>query len=312
MPWVKRGLVYAPNGQYEWNQTHAQVPVVDIVDEEVWRIYYASRDARGKSHTSYIEVEAGNPKHILYEHDAPILSLGSMGTFDDSGIVPSWIVTAGRCKYLYYIGWTLKVTVPYHNSIGLAVSNDGGKTFRKYGEGPLFDSTLLEPLFTASSCVLVEDGVWKNWYLSCTKWEVISGKPEPFYHIKYAESPDGIHWERKGIVAIDYKSKDEGGLARPSILKEHRRYKAWYCYRGAENYRTDITKTYRIGYAESADGIHWTRMDDAAGIDVSDDGWDSQMIAYPHVVQCRDTKYMFYNGNGFGATGFGYATYESD
>ena len=33
------------------------------------------------------------------------------------------------------------------------------------------------------------------------------------------------------------------------------------------------------------------------------------MITYPHVVVgARGRKFMFYNGNGFGSTGFGYAT----
>jgi hypothetical protein len=31
------------------------------------------------------------------------------------------------------------------------------------------------------------------------------------------------------------------------------------------------------------------------------------MIEYPHVIEHLGTKYMFYNGNKFGQSGFGYA-----
>src|SRR5205807_2257401 len=115
--------------------------------------------------TSFVEVEAGNPRNTLYEHSEPILPLGRLGTFDDSGIMPSWIVNNGNEKYLYYIGWMVRRTVPFHNSIGLAISKDGGRSFKRFSEGPLFGSTHREPYFSGTSCVLVEDGVWKNWYL---------------------------------------------------------------------------------------------------------------------------------------------------
>ena len=50
----------------------------------------------------------------------------------------------------------------------------------------------------------------------------------------------------------------------------------WYSYRG---------DAYRIGYAESVDGLEWERKDEEAGIDVSADGWDSEMIEYPCVFE---------------------------
>ena len=65
-----------------------------------------------------------------------------------------------------------------------------------------------------------------------------------------------------------------------------------------------------IGYARSSDLKTWEREDEQAGIDVSEDGWDSNMIAYPYVVKTRNGVYLFYNGNGFGASGFGYAILE--
>lgn len=307
MRWNKRGLIYQPNRAYEWSQSHAAVPTIDQLNEQVWRIYYAARDQQNRSRVSYIEVEAGRPENILYEHPEPILDIGQLGTFDDCGVMPSWIVDVGAQKYLYYIGLTVMQRVPYHNSIGLAISDDGGRTFTRYGEGPIFGLTAQEPHFTGTSCVLQEDGIWKNWYLSCVKWEIVNGKPEPFYHLKYAESLDGIHWRREGKVAIDFQSADEAGIVKASVLREKHGYRMWYAYRSANEYRTSKLRSYRIGYAESPDGTDWTRLDEQAGIDVAEDGWDAEMIAYPHVIAHNEQLYMFYNGNGFGQSGFGYA-----
>jgi hypothetical protein len=305
--WLKKGLIYRPGGQHSWNRTHASVPTVDATDQKVWRIYFGTRDEMNRNRISYIDVEAGNPINVLYEHDAPVLDLGRLGTFDDCGVMPSWILNHDGKKYLYYIGWTVRSTIPYHNSIGLAVSRDDGCTFERFSEGPLFGETYLEPFFTGTSCVLIEEGVWKNWYLSCTGWTKVDGKAEPRYHIKYAESKDGINWDRRGIIAIDYKSTSEAGIVRSSVLKENDLYRMWYSYRGGGDYRTNLNTSYRIGYAESRDGILWTRMDDSVGVDVSLDGWDSEMIEYPHVIIHNGKKYMFYNGNKFGHSGFGYA-----
>jgi len=311
MKWLKHGIIYNTNAKYNWNQTHAQLPTVNEIEEKRWRIYFSTRDEENRSLPTFIDVEIGNPKNILYEHNRPIMSLGKNGAFDDSGVMPSCIVDIGDKKYLYYTGWTLKSTVPYHTSIGMAISEDGGKTFERFSERPLFGKTNKEPYINGNPSIIVENGLWRCWYFSCTKWEFIRGRCEPFYHIKYAESLDGINWKRNGTVAIDYKSEEEAGIARVSLLREDGIYKCWLCYRNAIDYRTDKNNSYRIGYAESSDGIYWSRDDDEVGIDVSDNGWDSEMMAYPYVILNNRRKYLFYNGNGFGKSGFGYAIESS-
>ena len=75
----------------------------------------------------------------------------------------------------------------------------------------------------------------------------------------------------------------------------------WYCY---------AIDNYRIGYAESEDGIAWERKDDEVGIDISESGWDSEMIEYPFVFEHKGRKHMLYNGNEYGKEGIGYAVME--
>jgi hypothetical protein len=84
----------------------------------------------------------------------------------------------------------------------------------------------------------------------------------------------------------------------------------FFCYRHATDFRRNRNRSYRIGYACSADLRRWTRDDARGGMDVSASGWDSEMICYPHVFRCDDAVYMLYNGNEFGRHGFGVAVLD--
>jgi hypothetical protein len=307
MRWIKQGLIFAPDGRYEWMTSHAQLPVVDRIDGERLRIYFGTRDSHNRARPTFLEVSAADPCQVLYIHDQPVLSLGELGCFDDSGVIPAWIVNHAGLKYLYYIGVNVGATVPYRNSIGLAVSSDGGLTFRREHTGPVADRIAAEPHLCASACVLVENRTWKMWYTSGLKWELFDGKPEPFYNIRYAESEDGVNWQRPGRVSIDLASPEEGGISRPCVVPDSDLYRMWFSCRGANGYRANKAHSYRIGYAESRNGITWTRKDELAGIDVAEQGWDAEMVAYAHVYKWRGRMHMIYNGNGFGRSGFGYA-----
>jgi hypothetical protein len=159
--------------------------------------------------------------------------------------------------------------------------------------------------------VRVDDGVWKMWYASTTGFLIAGGKPEPVYQIRYAESPNGREWIRPNVTCVDYTFDGEANV-RPCVLKEAGLYRMWYCFRGSMDFRTDKRQSYRMGYAESRDGIHWKRLDELVGIDRSEQGWDSLMIEYPFVYEHRGVKHMLYNGNGFGETGIGYAVLVED
>lgn len=313
MKWEKKGIIFRPDHNSEWMAHHACVPIADKIDDSVLRIYFGPRDREGRTTTTFIEVEADSPSKVRYVHDRPVLGLGKLGAFDDSGAMPSCIVNHGDRKFLYYIGWNKCVTVPYRNAIGLAVSDDGGLTFERVCEGPIVDRTPAEPYFCASPFVLYDERErkWKLWYASSTGWIRIHGHPEPRYQIKYAESEDGVSWTRRNTVCLEYTFEGEAN-ARPCVIKENGKYRMWYCFRGSVDYRSDKAQAYRLGYAESRDGIHWDRRDAEVGIERSDDGWDSVMMEYPYVYEHKGRKYLLYNGNGFGETGIGYAVLKGD
>ena len=234
------------------------------------------------------------------------------GEFDDCGAMVSSVIQSDEKIYLYYTGWNKGGTVPFRNSIGLAISYDNGDSFIKEYVGPILDRSKDDPIFCTQPTVIKEQNLWRMWYSSATTWLITSDKLEPRYHLKYAESNDGINWTRNNHICIDYKDEKEGGIVRPAIIRDSEIYRMWFSYRGCENYRNEINRSYRIGYAESINGIDWNRMDDHAGIDLETNGWDSEMIAYPNIFYFNENYYMLYNGNEFGKTGFGMAWLEDN
>lgn len=309
MQWIKKGLIFKPDHHYDWMASYASQPFADVAENKKLRIYFNTRDERGRSRPTFIEVLASDPQQVLYIHNKPILELGKLGTFDDNGIMVSWVTNYGPKKYLYYTGWNPQVTVSYRLSIGLAISVDGGITFEKYSEGPISDRGLDEIYFCTMPSILIDGGIWRMWYISCTGWQIVNQHPEPSYHVKYAESSDGIHWQKTGHVCIDYDEFTKA-IGRPCVFLDAGVYKMFYSYRSTDSYRTNPELSYRIGYAESSDGIHWARKDNGVGIARSKEGWDSEMMAYSHICRYNGKTFLFYNGNGFGKSGFGYAVLD--
>jgi hypothetical protein len=301
MGWRKQGLVIESPPPVSWAASHAMVPFVEPLKDDL-RLYFSGRDTGGRSVTGYADGDPREPRSLRYA-SLPILEPGPLGTFDDSGAMGSSLVAHEGRKYLYYIGWTRGVSVPFYTFVGCAVSDDGGKTFERVSAAPLLERSDADPYLTTSPWVLLDEGSWRMWYASGTGWEPTEEGPRHRYHILHAESRDGITWHRSGHVCIDYLNDDEYAFARPCVVKTNRGYRMWYSYRG---------DAYRIGYAESVDGLQWERKDADAGIDVSGKGWDSEMIEYPCVFEYRGDSLMLYNGNGYGATGIGLALLESD
>lgn len=307
--WSKKGKIFEASGQHGWMNSHAQVPTVWKKDAQTLRIFFSTRPEPGLSMTTFIDVSAEKPSEVLYVHDRPILELGKAGAFDEHGIMPSCVMEVGTRLFMYYSGWSRCTDVPYRNFTGLAVSEDG-TNFTRISEQPILTATAAEPYSATSPYMLFDRGTWHSWYCSGTAWRAVEGKLEHQYDLKLARSDDGIVWHQPGLVAIAC-GHDSEALTRPTVIKANDRYHMWFCYRGISDFRNG-KRSYRIGYAHSSDLEHWTRDDAQAGIDVSDSGWDSLMLAYPYVIHHDDRLLMFYNGNGFGAEGMGYAECRLD
>ena len=279
--------------------THAANPVAEHLDGNVFRVYFSCRDAQQRSHITCADIELQPPFRVVGIAEEPLLAPGEVGTFDDSGVSLSCIKQINGKKYLYYLGWNLGVTVPWRNSIGLAIYDPATSTFQRFSQAPLLDRHDVDPFSISYPFVLEDEGVFRMWYGSNLRWG--REQKDMAHLIKYAESDDALHWRRNGIIALQFKNDGEYAMSRPCVIKEDGVYKMWYSYRG---------HSYRIGYAESTEGIEWVRKDEEVGIDVSESGWDSEMVEYPFVFDHDGKRFMLYNGNEYGRTGIGLAVLD--
>jgi len=304
MQWKKLGLIIEPEKSINWMSFYAGPSFVETTDNDI-KIYVTGRDQNNISRIGIVELDKNDLTKINHISKKPLFTEGNIGYFDESGVSYPWIVKNNNSYFMYYVGWVSGGKSNFQNFLGLAVSKNNKLDFQRVKDVPILDRTHLEPIGTGSVCVIKENNTWKMWYTSFVKWEYKKEKNQHYYHIKYAESKNGIDWERKGVVAIDFKNDKEHTIGKPMVLHEDNIYKMWYSYRGGSD-------TYRIGYAESKNGIDWIRKDNEVGIDISEIGWDCEMIEYAYVFNFNNKKYMIYNGNGFGKTGLGLAVLENE
>ena len=304
MKWKKLGQIISPEKvNRRWMVTHAMDPTVDHLSGDIFRIYFCGRNTDNQSLIGFVDIDLKDPMKIINSPEEPVLGLGSLGSFDDNGVTASCLVNVKERKYLYYIGWKPRSTTRFSLMTGLAISEDNGNTFQRFSKAPILNLTDKEPYtILTAPYVIKERDEWKMWYVSCEGW---IHADLPTYNIKLATSKDGVKWDQSGQVCLDFKDNNETALARPCVINEHGIYRMWLSYKTKE-------ETYRIGYAESVNGLDWIRLDDEVGIDISSSGWDSEMIEYPYVFDHKGTKYMVYNGNGYGTNGAGLAVLESD
>jgi sucrose-6-phosphate hydrolase SacC (GH32 family) len=241
--------------------------------------------------------------------DQPILKLGELGTFDEFGTYPVSVIKDGNEYKAYYAGWTRCESVPFNVAIGLGVSQDA-KTFDKIGKGPILSYSLNEPFILSGPKIRKFNNKYYLFYIAGNKWVLDNGKPEPVYKIRLAESEDGLSWKKYDKDLLDSIIEENEAQASPDVFFYKGMYHMFFCYRYSTNYRNK-ERGYRIGYACSEDLLNWQRDDNAAGIDVSNSGWDSEMVSYPHVFQLDDKVYMMYLGNQVGRYGFGLAVLEN-
>lgn len=301
MNWEKRGLIYNVDKSLSWQKQFAMLPTPIMVDDKL-RIFLGFCDEKNVGRIGYVDVNPDNPSQILEVSKKPVLDIGRKGCFDDNGVVPISIIKKKNQIYLYYIGFQLGVNVPYYMFGGLSISDDGGHTFRRYSESPILDRRESEVFARCGINVIYDEGKYRMWYIGSNKegWTVSAGKQKPLYIMKYTESSDGIHWNNDSIQCMSYKNEDEHGFGRPFVWRDGKILKMYYSIR-------TYSRGYYIGYAESEDGISWERKDEEAGITLGTNSWDDTNLSYPYIYNYSGHTYMFYNGNGCGKTGFGYA-----
>jgi hypothetical protein len=165
---------------------------------------------------------------------------------------------------------------------------------------PLGSSGAWDEIAAGEVCVIKDGTTYKMWYSGANA--------AGLFRIGYAESTDGISWNKhtgNPVLAVGgVGTWDEAGVASPVVIKVGSTYKMWYTGK-------DASEILRIGYAESTDGITWTKSTSNPVLDKGT-GWEALGVGSPAVILDGGTYKMWYSGkSGSGPLGdlkIGYAT----
>lgn len=262
------------------------------------RVYVGMRDADGRSSVGWVDVRRDEPTIVLGTSERPALGPGASGTFDEFGVVPSAVARDGDTIRLYYAGYQRPPDVRFRVFGGVAWGADDGETFQRRDPSPVLEPVPGESDFRVAHAVL-PGSPWRIWYGAGESWQRGEEKTLPVYDVRYVESADGLHFPDPGEVVVS-PVPPEHRIGRPQIICAVDGYLMLYG-RGSE------AQPYRFGLARSPDGRHWRRDDGDVGIELAPEGWDSQMMAYPGVIEVDERILVFYNGNDYGRRGFGCA-----
>lgn len=297
MIWNKKGLIFENAGLHPKLFSHASNPLAIQLDDNIYRVFYSGRDAENRSSVSYFDYDFESMK-IVFECNQPLISHGSENTFYSHGISIGNYYEVDGNKYLNFMGWQIPENEHWRGKIGrLLISGDLDQLTidSKY---PLLDTDTEDPISLSYPWIHYKEGIYQMWYGSTVYWDTET--EEMLHIIKYAESSNADTWVRKG-EAIPFILGKSQAFSRPSVIQNESGYHMWFSYRGK------LKSKYRIGYAFSADGIKWECDYENIGIDISETGWDNDMICYPFVFVRENSLYMLYNGNDYGKTGIGLA-----
>ena len=302
--WERRGLLVEP-GFGTAGFSHASHPVVVPRGEGNYLLIFSMRDQNKQSHLFSSSISVTQGKIELVNSATLRLSPGEKGTFDSEGLLGCCAVSTDNGELLYYTGWNNLGDGSWLCDTGLAtVSPETGEIARKFA-GPVMSRGVANPLFAAGTSVIMESGKFRSWYNRGISWVINpQGQSVARYGIFYAESEDGIDWQYSGQQSIQFLDEQEHSFGRPCVVRLESGYHMWFGHRGSES-----NPLYRLGYAESADGITWSRNDKQAGIEPSGrvGDFDCNAVTYPYAFRHRESLFMVYNGDGYGATGIGYA-----
>lgn len=317
--WKKLGLLFDPTKvdvRPEWMASFAQAPNAIVFDNFV-RVFFCCRPAPDSkmqfvSRCAYVDLSRDNLFEIIGISANPVIELGGLGTFDEFGTYPVSVVQDGEDLLAIYGGWSRCESVPFNISLGIARSKNNGISFEKSGAGPILSHTADEPFVVTSPKVRKYGDTWFLAYTAGRRWIFgEDGRPEIIYKLRMATSQDGFNWIKQNKDIVESKLGDSEAQACPDIFFADGKFHMFFCYREGLDFRSNINNSYRIGYAVSSDLENWKRDDDAlSGLEISDSGWDSEMVAYPNVFELDSRIYMIYAGNGNGRTGFGLAVLE--
>lgn len=299
------GLLYAPSdiARHPKLLSHAANPLPVHIHGDVYRIFYSGRDELNRSSVGAVDVDIVQQK-VVTDHYAPFFEHGTNGSFYSDGVSIGNCYEVNGVRYMLFMGWQCPAGEHWRGDIGrLIVSSDLSLSLES--NDPFISRDYIDPISLSYPWVEPNpDSGFEMWYGSTLTWD--AGNGEMLHPIRHAKSNDGNLWNRTSKLSLPYQLGVAQAFSRPTVIRNtDGSLEMWFSFRSGSG------ETYRIGYAKSENGINWTLDLNSSGIQVSNSGWDSEMIEYPFVFDHLGLRYMLYNGNSYGKSGFGLAVEDN-
>jgi hypothetical protein len=304
LDWQKIGLIPFSKDYFPWASSHLMVPTPLALNSHTIRLYVSCLDSHGLSRPGFLDIDVGDPFTIINASEQPLLGLGKPGTFDDNGVLVCSVVRHPDGRFfMYYVGFELGTKIRYRLLTGLAISDDGGISFKRFSDTPILERSDQELYFRCGPWCIFDNDRFKMWYVAGSDWQTINGKEMPVYEVKYIESSDGINWPNEGKTLVRITDHDEHGFGRPVLYcpPDHKFKYLHYSVRSISR------MAYHLGVARSTNSQDWERIDDSLSLTISEHSFDSDAIMYSAPIHLNGTDLLFYNGNEFGREGIGVA-----
>jgi len=304
--WRKLGQLYCPTagGKHPKLLSHAANPLPVHLDGDVYRVFFSGRDSQNRSSVGAVDIDLVQRK-VVTEHYLPFFEHGAAGSFYADGVSIGNCYEANGVRYMLFMGWQTPEGGHWRGDVGRLIVTPQ-LTLELESAEPFMGSDTTDPISLSYPWVMPRQGDdgYDMWYGSTLTWD--AGNGEMLHVIQHASSHDGHRWHRTGL-AVPYELGVAQAFSRPTVARgAHGNLQMWFSFRSGSG------EKYRIGYAESDNGQTWKLALDQSGISASESGWDSEMIEYPFVLDHAGDRYMLYNGNGYGKTGFGLAVLDED
>ena len=303
--WRRVGLVVEPQKMGQWWYSHASYPTAFSRADGLVDIYFSVRDTKNIGSVARLTIElTGDQFKVVDGPVGPLLSSATRGAFDADGVSVTSLVERNGTIIAYYLGWSVGVSVPFTNFIGIAVQEEGrGQQFHRISLAPSIGRSAIDPYSLGYPWVIWKDNAYRMWYGSHLFWGEEGLAME--HVIKDAISSDGLNWTATGNIAVSLDPGDpkEFAVSRPCVIVESDgSMSMWFARR---------CPGYELAFATSNDdGRSWRRHKNAITWADEPMSWDNVEQTYPCVFDHGGRRYMLYNGNGYGRSGFGLAILE--
>ncbi len=284
-----------------------------------YRMVYWGSDRNGQNHILQADAPFDGPNRWT-PHGQPLIGPQPDTEINCHGPGFPFLLQVTEHRWLlYYTAWGERPDGKLPNTTGVAVSDDGGESWQYHTDHPAIPMDRpYDAEGTGSLWVLREDDRYRMYYTAIGRYfarpegaQTGHGDTVPEIGIAYAESEDGIHWEKPidqlligprgfGVEPYEYI------CSKPCVVKVQDRYVMWVNTFGT---------AYRVHRLTSADGLHWEwaeRIGPDGELGFGAEGaFDDRQRSYPTMV-CRDgVIHCWFTGNGFGTTGMGYAAADA-